>query len=98
MPVNTIDRFSDYKIDRSITILGNVSDADDYNFPLDFKTWLSYFKNNSTTVTTFQSSYRKYLTSWNKVKNTFLDQQNNLVKENYLSLLNGHYNGLHKRF
>ena len=87
MPVNTIDRFSDYKIDRSITVLGNVSDADDYNFPLDFKTWLSYFKNNSTTVTTFQSSYRKYLTSWNKVKNTFLDQQNNLVKENYLSLL-----------
>lgn len=87
MPVNTIDRFSDYKIDRSITVLGNVSDADDYNFPFDFKTWLSYFKNNSTTITTFQNSYRKYLTSWNKVKNTFLDQQNNLVKENYLSLL-----------
>jgi hypothetical protein len=87
MPVNTIDRFSDYKIDRSITVLGNVSDAVDYNFPLDFKTWLSFFKDNSVSVNTFQSSYKKYLTAWNKVKNTFLDQQNNLVKENYLSLL-----------
>jgi hypothetical protein len=87
MPVNTIDRFSDYKIDRSITVMGNVSDAIDYNFPLDFKSWLSNFKYNSISVATFQNSYKKYLTSWNKVKNTFLDNQNDLVKENYISLL-----------
>ena len=87
MPVNTIDRFSDYKIDRSITVLGNLSDAVDYNSPLDFKAWLSYFKNNSVSLETFKSSYQKYLTSWNVVKNTFLLNQNDDVKQQYVSLL-----------
>ena len=87
MPVNTIDRFSDYKIERSITVLGNLSDAVDYNNPLDFKSWLSYFKNNSVSIETFKNSYQKYLTSWNVVKNTFLINQNNDVKQQYISLV-----------
>ena len=61
MPVNTIDRFSDYKIERSITVLGNLSDAVDYNSPLDFKAWLSFFKNNSVSIETFKNSYQKYM-------------------------------------
>ena len=87
MPVNTIDRFSDYKIERSITVLGNLSDAVDYNNPLDFKAWLSFFKNNSVSIETFKNSYQKYLTSWNVVKDSFLINQNNDVKKQYISLL-----------
>jgi len=87
MPVNTIDRFSDYKIERSITVLGNLSDAVDYNNPLDFKSWLSFFKNNSVSIETFKNSYQKYLTSWNVVKDSFLINQNNDVKKQYISLL-----------
>ena len=60
------------KIERSITVLGNLSDAVDYNSPLDFKAWLSFFKNNSVSIETFKNSYQKYLTSWNVVKDSFL--------------------------
>ena len=87
MSNNSIDRFAKYDIDESITIIGNVSSAIDYNFPLDYKTWLSFFTDTSVSSETYNESYKRYINSWNKVKNTFLQAQNNLVKENYVNIL-----------
>ena len=87
MSNNSIDRFAKYDIDESITVIGNVSNAIDYNFPLDYKTWLSYFTDTSVSSETYNESYKRYINSWNKVKNTFLQSQNNLVKENYVNIL-----------
>jgi len=87
MPLNTIDRFSNYNIDSSITVIGNVSSASDYNSPFEFKTWLTYFNNNSISIETYRNSYQKYLLKWDSVKSNFLNVQNNLVKENYTALL-----------
>ncbi len=87
MPINTVERFNQYKIDDSITSLGNVSDAIDYNAPLEFKSWLGYFKDLATSTETYRSSYKKYLSSWNLVKNTFLTNQSDDIKEAYITLL-----------
>jgi hypothetical protein len=87
MPINIVERFNQYKIDNSINQLGNTSTAIDYDAPLDFKTWLSYFKDLSISIDTFNSSYKMYLTAWNTVKNTFLINQNDDVKESYIILI-----------
>ena len=87
MPINTVERFNKYQIDQSITTLGNVSIAIDYDEPLDFKNWLSNFTDTNISTQTFKLSYKDYLNSWNKVKNTFLENQNNDVKDQYIALL-----------
>ena len=87
MPINSIDRFVKYVIPESITTLGNVTGAIDYNFPLDFKAWLTYFKDTSVSLETYKNSFKEYINNWNEIKNTFLLNQNNLVKENYITVL-----------
>ena len=87
MSNNSIDRFAKYVINESITAIGNVSSAIDYNYPLDYKAWLNFFTDTSVSIETYNRSYKKYVNEWNKVKTTFLDEQNNLVKENYINIL-----------
>lgn len=87
MSVNNIERFNNYNIDQSITVIGNVSTAVDYNTPLEFKNWLTYFKDTDATINTYKDSYRKYIVAWNGVKNNFLQLQSDDVKEYYVNLV-----------
>lgn len=87
MSVNTIERFNNYNIDQSITVIGNISTAVDYDTPLEFKNWLTYFKNTNLSINTFKDSYRKYIIQWNSVKNSFLQDQADDVKEYYVNLV-----------
>ncbi len=87
MSVNTIERFATYQISDSITVIGNVSDAVDYNAPLNFKTWLTYFTDTSLSVETYKQGYKQYVFEWNNVKTTFLQNQSNIVNESYVNLL-----------
>jgi len=81
-----IQRYVEYKIDRSILTLGDISAAVDYNNPLTYKNWLSYFTDISTSAQTFESQYTSYLNEWNEVKDKTLAKQDNVVKEGYVQL------------
>ena len=82
-----IERYAKYEIAKSITSVGNISKAIDYNNPLAYTAWLSYFTDISVSKQTYQNIYNSYLRDWNDVKNTFLNNQDTAVKENYVRLV-----------
>ncbi|HAT65867.1 MAG TPA: hypothetical protein DCS66_14945, partial [Flavobacteriaceae bacterium] len=82
-----IERYAKYEIAKSITSVGNISKAIDYNDPLAYKDWLSHFTDISVSKQTYQNTYNSYLRDWNDVKNTFLNNQDTAVKENYVRLV-----------
>ena len=81
-----IQRYVEYKIEKSILTLGDVSAAVDYNNPLTYKQWLGYFTDITTSIHTYESQYTSYLEEWNEVKNKTLAKQSNEVKEKYVQL------------
>lgn len=87
MSVNTIERFATYQISDSITVIGNVSDAVDYNTPLDFKKWLTYFNNTSLSIETYNQGYKEYISEWDSIKTNVLQNQTEAVNETYVNLI-----------
>ena len=83
---NNIERYVDFKIPESILTIGNVVTAIDYSSPLPFKQWLSYFNDISVNVSLYEKNYGSYLKEWNNVKNQFLNKNNQIVRESYVSL------------
>ena len=51
-----IERYAKYEITESITSIGNISKAIDYNDPLAYKDWLSYFTDISVSNQTYQNT------------------------------------------
>jgi len=84
---STIERFNRYTLEKSITFLGNISTAVDYDNPLDFKEWIGYFKDTNISLQTYQNSYKNYINKWNYIKNTFINDQKNYVNESYKNLI-----------
>ena len=82
----SIARYVEYKIDQSILTIGNITAAVDYNTPLTFKGWLSYFNDISVSSQTYETIYTTYLNEWNNTKNKSLAQQNKLVKQDYVRM------------
>ena len=85
MPSN-IERYVNFDIPYSILTVGNISTAVDYNNPLDFKAWLEYFTDVSVSIDVYEISYNNYINDWNKLKSSFLSNQNDFVRETYVSL------------
>jgi len=82
----SLARYVEYKIDQSILTIGNITAAVDYNNPLTFKGWLSYFNDISVSSQTYETIYTSYLNEWNNTKNKSLAQQNKLVKQDYVRM------------
>lgn len=82
-----IERYAKYEIAKSITSIGNISKAIDYNNPLAYKDWLSHFTDISISKQTYQNTYNSYLRDWNNIKNVFLNNQDTAVKDNYVRLV-----------
>ena len=66
MPIN-IQRFSDYRPPDSITSIGNVSVAKDYQSPYPFSSWLNSFRQFNETPEIYIDLYRQYLAEWYKI-------------------------------
>lgn len=85
MPID-IQRFAEYKPIDSITYLGDVSSAKDYQSPYSFSTWLTSFKQFNETPEIYLNLYRKYLSTWYQTKNNILLNNQQTVVLSYISI------------
>lgn len=85
MPID-IQRFSEYRPNDSITILGNVYIAKDYQSPFSFSSWLNNFKQFNETPEIYIDLYRKYLSEWYKIKNNILLTNEETIILSYIAI------------
>jgi hypothetical protein len=85
MPID-IQRFSEYRPPDSITLLGDVKIAKDYQNPFAFSTWLNSFKQFNESPEIYIDLYRKYLSKWYVVKNDIILTNAELIVLSYTSI------------
>lgn len=85
MPID-IQRFSEYRPPDSITLLGDVKVAKDYQNPFSFSTWLNSFKQFNESPEVYIDLYRKYLSKWYVVKNNIVLTNAQLIILSYISI------------
>lgn len=85
MPID-IQRFSEYRPVDSITYLGDVKTARDYQSPFSFSSWLASFKQFNESPQIYIDLYRKYLSAWYTVKNSILLTNEQVVVLSYISV------------
>ena len=85
MPID-IQRFSEYRPPDSITLLGDVKTAKDYQNPFAFSTWLNSFKQFNESPEIYIDLYRKYLSKWYVVKNNIILTNAELIVLSYTSI------------
>lgn len=85
MPID-IQRFSDYRPADSITSVGNIPVAKDYQSPFTFSSWLNSFKQFNETPEIYIDLYRKYLSQWYKIKNDIILTNEQIIIVSYISI------------
>lgn len=85
MPID-IQRFSEYRPNDSITLLGNVYIAKDYQSPFSFSSWLGSFKQFNETPEVYIDSYRRYLSEWYKIKNNIILTNEETIILSYITI------------
>lgn len=85
MPIN-IQRFSDYRPPDSITSIGNVSVAKDYQSPYPFSSWLNSFRQFNETPEIYIDLYRQYLAEWYKIKSDVILTNEQVIIISYISI------------
>lgn len=85
MPID-IQRFSEYRPADSITLLGDVKNAKDYQSPFSFSSWLTSFKQFNESPEVYIDLYRKYISKWYSIKNNIILTNEQLIVMSYISV------------